>query len=170
MNNEKFVVNNAALGRFIQILLGVPLTSAALCLARVVLEPIAFVRFGIALVWPFQQAAEARMMKPIALILAVLLALLVIFTLAFAVIWSIGDIYSLDLRQYRAFPVPVCANESIARRTWHFRHGGLRGLAMALAVTAIAMLKQSALFLVLAAAFLIGLGLTFWPWRQGNGQ
>jgi hypothetical protein len=39
------------------------------------------------------------------------------------------------------------------------------GLAMALAVPAIAWFKQSALFLVLAALFLIGLGVAFWPRR-----
>jgi hypothetical protein len=39
------------------------------------------------------------------------------------------------------------------------------GLAMALAVPAIAWFKQSALFLVLAAIFLIGLGMAFWPRR-----
>jgi hypothetical protein len=39
------------------------------------------------------------------------------------------------------------------------------GVAMALAVPAIAWLKQSALFLVLAAVLLIGLGVTFWPRR-----
>jgi hypothetical protein len=37
------------------------------------------------------------------------------------------------------------------------------GLAMALAVPAIAWFKQSALFLVLAAIFLVGLGVAFWP-------
>jgi hypothetical protein len=36
---------------------------------------------------------------------------------------------------------------------------------MALVVPAIAWLKQSALFLVLAAIFLIGLGVVFWPRR-----
>jgi hypothetical protein len=41
------------------------------------------------------------------------------------------------------------------------------GLAMALAVPAIAWFKQSALFLVLAALFLIGLGVAFWP--RGTG-
>jgi hypothetical protein len=41
------------------------------------------------------------------------------------------------------------------------------GLAMALAVPAIAWFKQSALFLVLAAVLLIGLGITFWP-RRGE--
>jgi hypothetical protein len=41
------------------------------------------------------------------------------------------------------------------------------GIALALAVPVISWLKQSALFLVLAAVFLIGLGITFWP-RQGN--
>jgi len=42
------------------------------------------------------------------------------------------------------------------------------GLAMALSVPAIAWLKQSALFLLLAAVLLIGLGITFWPRRGKN--
>jgi len=42
------------------------------------------------------------------------------------------------------------------------------GVAMALAVPAIAWFKQSALFLLLGAVLLIGLGLTFWPRRQGK--
>lgn len=42
------------------------------------------------------------------------------------------------------------------------------GLAMALSVPAVAWLKQSALFLVLAAVLLIGLGITFWPRRGKN--
>jgi hypothetical protein len=41
------------------------------------------------------------------------------------------------------------------------------GLAMALSVPAIAWFKQSALFLLLAAVLLIGLGITFWP-RRGE--
>jgi hypothetical protein len=40
------------------------------------------------------------------------------------------------------------------------------GLAMALAVPAIAWFKQSALFLLLGAVLLIGLGITFWPRRH----
>jgi hypothetical protein len=39
------------------------------------------------------------------------------------------------------------------------------GLAMAAAVPAIAWLKQSALFFVLGAVFLLGLFMTFWPRR-----
>jgi hypothetical protein len=42
------------------------------------------------------------------------------------------------------------------------------GVAMALAVPAIAWFKQSALFLLLAAVLLIGLGLAFWPRRWGD--
>jgi hypothetical protein len=42
------------------------------------------------------------------------------------------------------------------------------GVAMAFAVPAIAWFKQSALFLLLGAVLLIGLGLTFWPRRQDN--
>ena len=44
----------------------------------------------------------------------------------------------------------------------------LLGLAMALAVPAIAWFKQSALFWVLAAIFLIGLGMALWPRRTGE--
>ena len=43
------------------------------------------------------------------------------------------------------------------------------GLALAAAVPAIAWLKQSALFLVLAAALLIGIGIAFWPRQSGSG-
>jgi len=68
------------------------LVSAALYFARVVFEPIAFALFGMALVWPFQQAIDARMPKPNALILTILLTLFVIFVLAFAIIWSVGEI------------------------------------------------------------------------------
>jgi hypothetical protein len=42
------------------------------------------------------------------------------------------------------------------------------GVTMALAVPAIAWLKQSALFLVLAGAAVIGLAITFW--RRGRGE
>ncbi|HEY1364026.1 MAG TPA: hypothetical protein VGF60_17430 [Xanthobacteraceae bacterium] len=42
------------------------------------------------------------------------------------------------------------------------------GLAMAFAVPAIAWFKQFALFFVLAAVVLIGLGLAFWPRRQAQ--
>jgi AI-2 transport protein TqsA len=91
-NNAKFIVNDARFGRVTQIVLAVILISGALYLARVVVEPIAFALFGIALVWPFQKTAEARMPKPLALVLTVLLALFVLFALAAAIIWSIGDI------------------------------------------------------------------------------
>jgi predicted PurR-regulated permease PerM len=91
-SNAEFIVNDVRLGRLIQILLAVILISGALYLARTVLEPIAFALFGIALVWPFQKAVEARTPKPVALALTVLLALFVIFALASAIIWSIGDI------------------------------------------------------------------------------
>jgi hypothetical protein len=39
---------------------------------------------------------------------------------------------------------------------------GFLGLAMALAVPALSWVKQSALFLILAVVFLVGLGMTFW--------
>jgi hypothetical protein len=42
------------------------------------------------------------------------------------------------------------------------------GLLMAFAVPAIAWLKQSALFLVLAAMLFIGLGMLFWRYQKGE--
>jgi len=92
MSNEAPAMNDTRLGRFIQALVAVILVSAALYFARVVFEPIAFALFGMALVWPFQKAIEAKMPKPNALILTILLTLFVIFVLASAIIWSVGDI------------------------------------------------------------------------------
>jgi len=40
------------------------------------------------------------------------------------------------------------------------------GVAMALSVPAIAWFKQSALFLILVAVLVIGLGIIFWPRRS----
>ena len=92
MRHEEAAVNGAELGRFIQVLFAAVLVSAALYLARVVFEPIAFALFGIALVWPFQKAVEAKTPRPIALVLTIILALFVIFVLASAIIWSAGEI------------------------------------------------------------------------------
>ena len=92
MSNEAPAMNDTRLGRFIQALVAVILVSAALYFARVVFEPIAFALFGMALVWPFQKAIETKMPKPSALILTILLTLFVIFVLASAIIWGIGDI------------------------------------------------------------------------------
>jgi AI-2 transport protein TqsA len=80
------------LDRFIRVALAVVLTSAALYFARAVLEPIAFALFGIALVWPFEKALEAKLPKSIAFTFTVLLTLLVIFLLASAIVWSIDEI------------------------------------------------------------------------------
>jgi AI-2 transport protein TqsA len=80
------------LGRFAPALLAMFLIVAALYLARVVFEPIAFTLFGMALVWPFQKRLEARLPKPVALGLTVLLTLLVMFALAAAIVWSIDDV------------------------------------------------------------------------------
>jgi len=68
------------------------LVSAALYFARIVFEPVAFVLFAMALVWPFQKAVEVRMGKPIALTLTILLTLLVISILVLAIVWSISDV------------------------------------------------------------------------------
>ncbi len=79
-------------GRSVQLLLATFLIVAALYLARVVFEPIAFTLFGMALVRPFQTALEVRLPRPAALALTVLLALLVILALAAAVVWSVDDV------------------------------------------------------------------------------
>jgi predicted PurR-regulated permease PerM len=85
-------VNPIALDRWVQILLATILVSVALYLARVVFEPIAFALFGMALLWPFKKALEARLPKAIALLLTILLALFAILVLAAAIVWGVDDI------------------------------------------------------------------------------
>ena len=85
------IVSAASRDRCALTIIAAILVSAALYSARVVFEPIAFTFFAMALVWPFQKAVEARMPKPAALALTILLTLAVISMFALAVIWSIGE-------------------------------------------------------------------------------
>ncbi|HET6378837.1 MAG TPA: AI-2E family transporter [Methylocella sp.] len=78
--------------RLIRLLFTAVLVSAALYLGGIVLEPIAFVLFAMALVEPFQKAVQIRLGKTAALLLTILLTLLVISSLVTAIVWSIGDI------------------------------------------------------------------------------
>jgi predicted PurR-regulated permease PerM len=64
----------------------------ALYLGRIVFEPVAFVLFIMALVDPFQRAAEARFGKATGLLLAVLITLLTVSALVGGVVWSVGNI------------------------------------------------------------------------------
>ena len=54
------ILKDAAKYRFLTVIFTVVLASSALYFGRVVLEPIAFVLFVMALVQPFQKAAEGR--------------------------------------------------------------------------------------------------------------
>ena len=92
ISNREAVVTGAGRDRFVPAIIAVVLVSAALYFGRLVLEPVAFVLFTMALVEPFQKSVEARMGKPMALILTILLALLVISLLVLAIVWSIGDV------------------------------------------------------------------------------
>jgi AI-2 transport protein TqsA len=95
MSNEQAVVKivtDAARNRFVTTVFAVVLVSAALYFGRIVLEPVAFVLFTMALVEPFQRAAEARTGKTIALLLTILVTLLVLSILVYAIVWSLGDI------------------------------------------------------------------------------
>jgi len=96
-------VSGGTNGGFVHVLFAVVLASAALYLARVVLEPIAFALFGMALVWPLQKALQARMPRPIALVLIILVSLVAIAALAFAIVWSIGDVVHWVLANLERF-------------------------------------------------------------------
>ncbi|HTV32279.1 MAG TPA: AI-2E family transporter [Methylocella sp.] len=78
--------------RFLTTVFTVVIISAALYFARSVLEPIAFMLFVMALVGPFQYAAEIRTRKWIALILTILMTLFVLSLLVLAIVWSIGEV------------------------------------------------------------------------------
>ncbi|MGH6821614.1 MAG: AI-2E family transporter, partial [Methylocella sp.] len=106
MSNEQAVVRivtDAARNRFIIAVFAVVLVSAALYFGRIVLEPVAFVLFTMALVEPFQKAAAVMFGKPVALILTVLLTLLVLSILVGAIVWSIGDIIHWGLANVERF-------------------------------------------------------------------
>jgi AI-2 transport protein TqsA len=55
LSKEELSVSGGTNGGFVHVLFAVVLASAALYFARVVLEPIAFALFGMALVWPLQK-------------------------------------------------------------------------------------------------------------------
>ena len=82
----------ASLRNGFQMFFAIFLVSTALYLARVVLEPIAFALFGMALVWPFQKVLEAKLPRFFALALTILLVLFVLFGFAAAVVWSMWDV------------------------------------------------------------------------------
>jgi AI-2 transport protein TqsA len=78
--------------RVVNLLFGLVLVFAVLYFVRVLFEPLAFALFGIALVWPLQEAIARRTSKPIALILTVTLTLIVLIVFVWAIVWSIGDV------------------------------------------------------------------------------
>ena len=97
------VVIGVGRDRFVSALLAGVLVFAALYFGRIVLEPVAFVLFAMALVEPFQTAVTVRMGKPIALTLTILLTLLVLAILVLAIIWSIGDVVHWGLANVERF-------------------------------------------------------------------
>ena len=68
------------------------LSFAVLYFARALFEPMAFALFGMALVWPIQEAIANRTSKFIALIITVILALAVLLVFVWAIVWSVGDV------------------------------------------------------------------------------
>ena len=114
MSDEAAIVTGAGQDRFVTAVFAVVLVSAALYFGRIVFEPIAFMLFAMALVEPFQKAAEVRFGKPVALTLTIILTLLFLSILVWAIVWSISDIVALGLGKYGTFPVPVHANNAMA--------------------------------------------------------
>ena len=84
-------------------LLATVLLSAAFYFARVVLEPIAFALFGIALVWPLLKALEARMPNAIALLITILVTLVGFLMFVSAIVWSTGDVVHWILENLARF-------------------------------------------------------------------
>jgi predicted PurR-regulated permease PerM len=78
-----------------RILLGLVATvlvGAALQAAQSVVAPIVFALFIIALVWPVQQAVQARIPAGLALIGSVLVSMAVVAVLALAIAWAFGRV------------------------------------------------------------------------------
>lgn len=86
------IPTDARRNHFVLNFFAIVLAVAVLYFARIIFEPVAFMLFAMALVWPLQSALEARLPKPIALTLTILAALAVITIFALAIIWSIGEV------------------------------------------------------------------------------
>src|ERR1700758_3456066 len=92
MSTEHPVVTEPGRNRVVSVIFALVLVCAALSLGRIVIEPVAFVLFTMALVEPFQRTAVARVGKTIGLLLTILLTLLVLSFLVYAIVWSLGEI------------------------------------------------------------------------------
>jgi AI-2 transport protein TqsA len=103
MSTEHAGAADAGRKHVVPVIVAVVLVSAALYFARIVLEPIAFVLFAMALVEPFREAAAARLGKGVALTLTLLLTLLVLSIFVWAIVWSIGDIIHWGLANVDKF-------------------------------------------------------------------
>jgi AI-2 transport protein TqsA len=103
MNNVEPAVTGAGRDRFVTAVFAMVLVSAALYFGRIVFEPIAFMLFAMALVEPFQKAAEVRFGKPVALALTIILTLLFLSILVWAIVWSISDIVAWGLANVERF-------------------------------------------------------------------
>jgi AI-2 transport protein TqsA len=68
------------------------LVSGALYLGRSIFAPVALSLFGVACVWPFQRALQARVPKLVALLLTLLLTLLALTVLGLAIAWGTGQV------------------------------------------------------------------------------
>jgi AI-2 transport protein TqsA len=88
---------------FVNAVLATVLLSAAFYFARVVLEPIAFALFGIALVWPLLKALEARMPNAIALLITILVTFVGFLMFVSAIVWSAGDVVHWILENLARF-------------------------------------------------------------------
>jgi AI-2 transport protein TqsA len=97
------ILKDAAKYRFLTVIFTVVLTSSALYFGRVVLEPIAFVLFAMALVEPLQKAAEGRFGKGLAITITIILTLVVLSLLVGAIVWSVSDIIHWGLANLERF-------------------------------------------------------------------
>src|SRR5271163_1361905 len=103
MDKQDVSMRSSGRSGVVDALLATVLLSAAFYFARVVLEPIAFAFFGIALVWPLLKALEARMPNAIALLLTVLVTLVGFLMLVSSIVWSIGDVVHWILENLARF-------------------------------------------------------------------
>ncbi|HPU15444.1 MAG TPA: AI-2E family transporter [Polymorphobacter sp.] len=85
-------VAKSASGSVALTLCAVILLGAALHLARVVFEPVAFALFLVALVWPLQRTLASKLPKGLALIITMVTTLAVIAVFAVGAAWSAGQI------------------------------------------------------------------------------
>jgi predicted PurR-regulated permease PerM len=141
-------------------IIAVILVAGALSLAEAVAAPIAFAFFIIALVWPIQREAQARMPAVLALLATMIITLIVVTFLALAIAWGFGRVArwvianAAQLQQLYTQKIDWAESQGIALAGIMSEHFNVRSLVR-MAQYVILQLQSAVSFLAVTLVFVI---------------